>query len=320
MVETINKSVGEGATTINRDVDVKKVAALLNKVEPKDGGPAPKLREGAFRSLDLIDAIRRFQLHQFAGATGRVDPGGPTMSMLNMYSFGKPSGPIVPRLFGLIYRSKTVGAAQTMVGATSNEPVDQKGNPIDPTQMYGSGPDKPIVERRGWQHLKEFFDLSGVHLPDKEFSTFEPGRGRAPGKIGWCGIFTIWSLIKAGHAVKYKLGVGICNEKNGQAGARVSLIKPQPGKISVATLGDVCVVNDRNDDAVTKENPQGILFHHVIVASEPDAAGNFDAIEGNFPNKAAVSQCIVDVTTSFGGRRNLGQILYYYDLYRPQWL
>jgi hypothetical protein len=80
----LTATVGTGGA--NRVADVRNVQALLNKVRPEWGGPAPKLVEdGAAGPLTrgAIGAFQTFQMGTIFTADSRVDPKGRTLARLN---------------------------------------------------------------------------------------------------------------------------------------------------------------------------------------------------------------------------------------------
>lgn len=310
MASTISNPVGEGGRTNRHDADVKTVMALLNAVDPASGGPSSQLTPAWLPSARLIDAIRAFQMRHFACATGRVEPGSLTLDLLN--AGGVYRGESVTRRLTILWRTAAVTEGRKLVGRTSYRPADQFGNPIPDGLL--APPDAP---RHGWQVLQDIFKQAGLEYTDEEFQQFKSPKKRGPDAIGWCGLYCTWALVQAGHKVLYKLAKGISVRVGDEPGPMVPLIHPDSGQPARATIGDVCVVKDTNPNAVRGQNTEGYLFHHVLMASEPDAAGNFETLEGNFPNTSFVTQCVVDRATSPRPVRNLSEIFYHYDLYRP---
>ncbi len=95
MAKSITASVGRMGG-VNHAPDVKVVQELLNQVPATSGGPGTKLQVTGTCGTNTIDAIQRFQLHNFgfSMADGRVDPDGPTLKKLN--SFDQPGSPPKP--------------------------------------------------------------------------------------------------------------------------------------------------------------------------------------------------------------------------------
>jgi hypothetical protein len=96
MAKSISASVGRMGG-VNHPDDVKTVQQLLNKVPAHSGGPAPPLDPDGKCGPKTIAAIQNFQLKHFGwkGADGRVDPNGPTHTLLNMFDSPVPAPPPV---------------------------------------------------------------------------------------------------------------------------------------------------------------------------------------------------------------------------------
>jgi peptidoglycan hydrolase-like protein with peptidoglycan-binding domain len=95
MAKDISASVGR-LGGVNRPADVKTVQQLLNNVPAHSGGPVPSLDPDGKCGPKTIAAIQNFQLKHFGwkGADGRVDPNGPTHTLLNI--FDAPAIPVPP--------------------------------------------------------------------------------------------------------------------------------------------------------------------------------------------------------------------------------
>lgn len=78
----IAASVGVGGT--NASADVKRVQELLNRFDPADGGPMPRLVVDGYIGPKTVAAINKFQTAHFGWQDGRVDPGGPTIVELTI--------------------------------------------------------------------------------------------------------------------------------------------------------------------------------------------------------------------------------------------
>jgi hypothetical protein len=105
MPRSISASVGRlgGA---NRPPDVVTVQELLDRVPPREGGPAPPLIVDGVCGPLTIKAIQAFQLRHFGfhGMDGRVDPGGRTLRKLNEFDRSSPKtlvmrGVLLPGVF-----------------------------------------------------------------------------------------------------------------------------------------------------------------------------------------------------------------------------
>ncbi len=98
MAQTISASVGIHGKNLSFDTET--VQNLLNKVPVSSGGPKTKLDPDGKCGPLTINAIQVFQVKQFgwSGADGRVDPDGPTILMLNIFSPDPvlPAPPILP--------------------------------------------------------------------------------------------------------------------------------------------------------------------------------------------------------------------------------
>ena len=86
MARSISKPVGEGVFYPNGNLpdDVTIVQKLLNKVPSSEGGPMPLLTVNGKCDSKMIVAIRKFQ-RTIGAFDGRIDPGGKTLSHLNVY-------------------------------------------------------------------------------------------------------------------------------------------------------------------------------------------------------------------------------------------
>lgn len=95
MPKTISASVGIHGK--NLSVDTETVQKLLNNVPVVLGGPNPKLDPDGKCGPKTCNAIQVFQVKQFgwSGADGRVDPDGPTLLVLNLYT-PDPAVPVQP--------------------------------------------------------------------------------------------------------------------------------------------------------------------------------------------------------------------------------
>jgi hypothetical protein len=85
------RSVGQGGANL-RD-DTRTVQQALNRVQPEQGGPTPRLRIDGIVGPKTLGAISRFQSQQLGFADARVDPDGPTLARLNqLFSQGSARG------------------------------------------------------------------------------------------------------------------------------------------------------------------------------------------------------------------------------------
>ncbi len=75
-------SVGKGGR--NRSEDIKRIQGALNRLDPRCGGPSPRLQTTGSVTPALLAAIVRFQRQVFGALTpdGRVDVGGRSFRVL----------------------------------------------------------------------------------------------------------------------------------------------------------------------------------------------------------------------------------------------
>jgi len=79
----ISASVGAGGANLRNDVVA--IQSLLNSVSSASGGPATPLKVDGIVGPLTIGAIRRFQsANHLAVVDGRIDPGGQTLTRLNV--------------------------------------------------------------------------------------------------------------------------------------------------------------------------------------------------------------------------------------------
>jgi hypothetical protein len=88
----ISASVGAGGRNLREDV--RNVQIALNAVAPFWGGPDPLLDEDGLSGPKTIGAIRAIQSRWTKARDGRVDPGGPTIRVLNRLAGVVP--PVAP--------------------------------------------------------------------------------------------------------------------------------------------------------------------------------------------------------------------------------
>src|SRR5438128_1789237 len=93
----LGASVGAGGR--NQAEDVRNVQIALNAVSPFWAGPDPMLDEDGLSGPKTIAAIRRIQSKWTQSRDGRVDPGGPTIRVLNrLAGVVPPTGPAASSL------------------------------------------------------------------------------------------------------------------------------------------------------------------------------------------------------------------------------
>lgn len=317
MPRNITKPVGKGGEMHSTSADVQTVIDLLNAVPPVAGGPERNrpLDKNALYPAKLIEAIRRFQLQEFGMANGRVNPDDVTISMLNKYDSGSPSGPVTSKHLAVLIRKQIVDVASRMVGTVSNRPgADGFRTGWDQLAkiLTGAGilvkPAKELGIMKNAHTLPgAFATLESVQMPHK----FHGDKGERPGGYQWCGIFANWVLNQVSFPEK------VFNLKWADQKMRFQNGNPFPntqvvdGVTPAIIEGDVIIVKD-------KDQAGNYIWHHVIVASDPGSDGRFDVVEGNFPDKNGVYQCIVNTQTRFGSsKRHVNEVLYYYELLQP---
>ncbi len=161
-------------------------------------------------------------------------------------------------------RTRIIQIAESMVGKVSD--------------VGGEGGMK-----KGWQHLKEFYDtalgedsakkgwLKGIQTPGlRAGSTAQNKSG-----ISWCGIFATWAVINAGvPGVKWVLGTAIKG-------------LPQPKGDQNYQPGDILVL-------------KGKQVHHCVLKAKNGSS--LTTIDGNVMNQG------IEVRS-----RNTGEVWYYYQ-------
>ncbi len=200
--------------------------------------------------------------------------------------------------------------------------------------------------RTGWTELHEIYQVAGIRVETEEEylkrQEEEKQKGKKiavpagviameeflqappthdgkswPGGMRWCGIFATWALKNAGFDLRFIPNKAICYPDGTRVPTKNVSSEGRGGELG-ATAGDICLVNDKSRELVDeKYNPKGYHWHHVVIASHPDDEGYFDAIEGNYTDKAGARGCIVDQDTRFEGiRRNVSELIARYELYR----
>lgn len=84
MAKVIRFSVGRGGQN-SLPLDVMTIQYLLNCVPASKGGPSSELVVDGIAGPKTMAAITDFQRNQLTGPDGRVDPGGPTLSLLQQF-------------------------------------------------------------------------------------------------------------------------------------------------------------------------------------------------------------------------------------------
>ena len=140
---SVHGSVGQGAANGGRDVIV--VQTALNAVVSSLGGPSPILAVDGLIGPKTIAAIRKIQSFWTAVQDGRVDPGGPTIRVLNRLaglappiqsrprssiSGGVSGGSNVPQTAP---RQTTRGGASSVAGAPSGATAPPPAPTSSPT-------------------------------------------------------------------------------------------------------------------------------------------------------------------------------------------
>lgn len=147
-MKTIRAAVGRFPARNNPD-DQDVVIALLQAVPPADGGPTGPIFSGPFpgqASPTLTAAISRFQIAHFRHSDGRVDPGGPTLALLNKKTNNGTKPPLPPPKIQQII-SAAVGRAPapnrvtdvTVVMGLLNSVPPSDGGPQSPISLIGGG-------------------------------------------------------------------------------------------------------------------------------------------------------------------------------------
>lgn len=290
-----------------------------NALQPPSNGPPPLLRKGDSESGGWVaylqallnkqlgagaapvsgqfdqathDAVVKFQQSSSLSVDGVV--GKQTWGALQ--KAGQPPGP-----GGGGDTGETTGTGGTEGG---DEPVTPQGTPPDlpppvdgnlhPTRVKIIQIAESMVGKvsdvggeggmkKGWQHLKEFYDVSlgvdsakngwlkGIQTPGQRAGS----SAQQPGGISWCGIFAAWATIKAGvPGVKWVLGTAIKG-------------LPQPKGDANYQPGDILVI-------------KGKEVHHCVLKAK--SGSSLTTIDGNVTNQG------IEVRN-----RNAGQIWYYYQ-------
>lgn len=84
MHESIILSVGLMGKNMLSDITI--VQDMLNRVPVNRGGPLALIDDSGSLDDDTINAIKRFQNHQFKTESGIIEPGSKTMQKLNLHA------------------------------------------------------------------------------------------------------------------------------------------------------------------------------------------------------------------------------------------
>lgn len=98
MAKGIRFSVGRGGQN-SLPLDVMTVQYLLNCVPSSKGGPSPELAVDGIAGPKTMAAITAFQRGHLTCPDGRVDPGGPTLALLQEFD-PFPDQPMPPTAAG----------------------------------------------------------------------------------------------------------------------------------------------------------------------------------------------------------------------------
>lgn len=150
----------------------------------------------------------------------------------------------------------------------------EPGNDVDANRADPTDPSK----RKGWQHLKEYFDVAATGIWSDEVIT-KAGAGGLP---DWCGIFALWAIKKGGVS-----WVGVWRQGSGilAVPGMTRTRSPQAGDVTFMTampehMSLIFSTPDRNHVTTIDGNNNG----RVTGPSRPKPNSSFDGFVTAFPS------------------------------------